>query len=247
MEKKCPLCKKTKPVSEFYNNKSRKDGKEWCCKACLQEKRHKAYLERRDMEIKKARQWQMNNPIKVAGYKRKFNQANPMASRYYNLKAKNREKFQISIEDFYSWYDHEPKECFYCGIPSDLLKNVKQYTHKKSNNLFTIDRKEPNGNYEIENMVLACPLCNLIKSNLFTASEMWEIAQRYIKPKWQQIAGVALTPLIPPVKLRRLSKEEMNLLPKVLTVKAISLPSVVSRATIDKVKEINPGREFEEV
>lgn len=132
----------------------------------------------------------MDNPVKVAEYKWKFNQAKPMAHRYYYLKHKHQEKVQITLEDFIAWYGNEPKQCFYCDIPYELLQLNNNYTHRKSHNLFTIDRLNPNGDYAKGNIVLACPLCNLVKSNFFTVDDMRAIAQRYIKPKWQKMAGI---------------------------------------------------------
>ena len=132
----------------------------------------------------------MDNPIKVRDYKRKFNQDNPMAKRYYNLKNKSRGEMELSIEQFYSWYDNEPKKCFYCDIPIDLLSIPDGYINRKSNGLFTIDRKNPSGNYAEGNIALACPLCNLVKSNFFSADTMRELAQRYVKPRWQRKAGM---------------------------------------------------------
>jgi len=155
------------------------------------EERHEAYIKRRPEEIKKARQWQMDNPEKVKRYKWQFRQDKPMVHRYYNLKSKKKDKVKMTADEFNTWYANEPKQCFYCDIPLDLLALNNRYTnHKDSHNLFTIDRKICGGDYSLENIVLACPLCNLIKSNYFEADTMKELAQRYIKPRWQRKAGI---------------------------------------------------------
>ena len=190
MDKKCPKCKEIKPGSDFHNNKSRKDGKEWCCKSCRQVIRQEVYTNRRLAEIRKVRQWQMDNPVKVSEYKKKYHQENPMKQRYANLKNKSRAGMELSQKDFLAWYDKEPKQCFYCDIPSDLLNIPNGYIGRKSNGLFTIDRKDCKGNYAEGNIVLACPLCNLVKTNFFSADTMRDIAQKYIKPRWQQEAGI---------------------------------------------------------
>ena len=139
----------------------------------------------------------MANPEKVREYKRKFNQAHPMAKRYYNLKNKSRAAMELTIGEFYRWYDAEPKKCYYCDIPINLLEIPDSYINRKSNGLFTIDRKDSNGSYAEGNLALACQLCNLIKSNFFEADTMRELAQRYIKPRWQRKARIEPDALIP--------------------------------------------------
>lgn len=162
------------------------------------EKRHEAYTKRRPEAIRKAREWQIDNPGKVRQYKWQFRQDKPMVHRYYNLKSKNKGKIKMTANEFNSWYESEPKQCFYCDIPLDLLSLNNHYTnHRDSHNLFTIDRKECGGDYSLENIVLACPLCNLIKSNFFSADTMRELAQRYVKPRWQQQAGIEPEALFP--------------------------------------------------
>jgi len=50
----------------------------------------------------------------------------------------------------------------------------------------TIDRIDNNFGYKINNIVLACGRCNLIKSNFFSSKEMKEIGQKYVKTKWKK-------------------------------------------------------------
>ena len=131
----------------------------------------------------------------------------------------------MTANEFNSWYESEPKQCFYCDIPLDLLSLNNHYTnHRDSHNLFTIDRKECGGDYSLENIVLACPLCNLVKSNFFSADTMRELAQRYVKPRWQQQAGIEPEALFPDidkdeliVEMRREYEQKLTLKEKVVT------------------------------
>ena len=203
MDKKCPICKQVKPDSEFYNNRARNGGKEWCCKPCFREKRHKAYIKNRPEGIRKAREWQVKNPEKLMEYRNKFRRDRPMAHRYYNIKSDNKDKVKMTSQEFNDWYENEPKECFYCSIPLDMLEHNNKYiNHRGSHNLFTIDRKKSGGDYSLENIVLACPLCNLVKTNFFSVDTMRELAQTYIKPRWQQSAGIDPTDFIGDVRKR---------------------------------------------
>ena len=39
LTKACCTCKQQKPVAEFYRNRRASDGLDYCCKACISEKR----------------------------------------------------------------------------------------------------------------------------------------------------------------------------------------------------------------
>jgi len=75
------------------------------------------------------------------------------------------------------------QNCFYCGI----LPN-KTITKKNFYGSFTyngIDRLDNDKGYISGNLAMCCYRCNRIKSDFFTASEMKEIAKKYITPKHQ--------------------------------------------------------------
>lgn len=57
---------------------------------------------------------------------------------------------------------------------------------------FSIDRKDSSLPYTIENMCFSCWRCNRCKSNVFSAAEWREIAQKYVKPKWVALALAAI-------------------------------------------------------
>jgi len=100
---------------------------------------------------------------------------------YSTLKQRNRETV-FNIDEFESWYKNQPRFCAYCGITEEnwLLLNPQRRTKR-----LTIDRKDNNIGYLFENMTLACDTCNKIKNDILSFDEMKEIAQKYIKPKWQ--------------------------------------------------------------
>jgi len=103
---------------------------------------------------------------------------------YLSLKRniKNKGKVKISLSEFLDWYENVDKRCFYCGISEkDWAKCDDSLT--KITKRLTIDKKNPKGLYEKDNMVFACFRCNIIKSDFFTPSEMKELAQQYVKPK----------------------------------------------------------------
>ena len=73
MEKKCSTCKETKPIEEFHNQKSRKDGKQNHCKACS-----KLNMER----------WRKNNRehhLEQRRHYRRFNTFNLTKDQYHEM------------------------------------------------------------------------------------------------------------------------------------------------------------------
>jgi hypothetical protein len=52
--------------------------------------------------------------------------------------------------------------------------------------MLTIDRKDNNFGYTSKNIVLACDICNVVKSNIFTEKEMLEIG-KIIKKRYKNL------------------------------------------------------------
>lgn len=98
-----------------------------------------------------------------------------------NSKKKNR-LMGLSFTEFLGWYSSAIKECFYCGVSEETWVNLHS-RHKVKR--LSIDRKDNDDWYSLENSCLACDTCNKMKSNVLAANEMIEIGQKYIKPKWQ--------------------------------------------------------------
>ena len=187
--KRCPKCDTLKQGDAFYPSKRRKDGKYWCCKDCHKADMHQVYLVRRDRKLRIAQ----GLPVVITELKRKRKRhiaGKPTSQIYWQLKYRSKGNGLISRENFERWYDIQPKTCYYCDIPEDLLGLLVSHTplHHKPKRL-SIDRKDPNSDYIEENMVLACYVCNMAKSNIFDDIEMRKISQTYIKPKWQGKVG----------------------------------------------------------
>lgn len=103
-------------------------------------------------------------------------------------RANMRERYRVVItsEQFTEWYEAEPKQCYYCGIPADLLSRVAGFNTIHAQRL-SIDRLDNSRHYELGNIALACMRCNITKSNFFTAEEMKSIATKFITPKWKRL------------------------------------------------------------
>lgn len=90
----------------------------------------------------------------------------------------------INKEAFVQWYKSKPRKCAYCDLPEILLRYVPDLLNSQTFSL-SIDKIDSSRPYEIGNLGLCCRRCNQVKSNFFTASEMREIGQKVIKPKWE--------------------------------------------------------------
>lgn len=154
--KKCTVCGEMLPFSEFGNHRLSKDGKAYRCKACAK---------------KLAKIW------------------NDTASGIYSrLKARttfyHKKPLNISRAEFIKWHDSQEKKCYYCDLPEDKL-SLLGYPFVRRSGRLCIDCKNNDLGYQLGNLVLSCYRCNFIKSHVFTSDEMYEIGQKYLKPKWK--------------------------------------------------------------
>ena len=157
MMKKCTKCGETKPISEFGKHKRSKDGHAWRCLEC---------------SIKNSQEYR-RTPAGV-----------------YQILCGNANFFQkctveMTRSEFIDWYNAESKICAYCDMPETLINKTGDVWNNRMERL-EVDRIDNNIGYTLDNMVLACPRCNMIKSDYFTYEEMREIAQKYVKPKWKR-------------------------------------------------------------
>lgn len=88
----------------------------------------------------------------------------------------------LGSHEFAKWFEDEKKECYYCGICEEMLT-------QKLNLSLQIDRMNPAVGYYIDNIALACPMCNKVKSDVLTSDEMKEVAMKYIVNKYEVICG----------------------------------------------------------
>jgi 5-methylcytosine-specific restriction endonuclease McrA len=77
-------------------------------------------------------------------------------------------------------YMRDGKQCHYCGIPEGDFYQIwggPFYGGFKRGQRLEIDRKVNALGYDIENCVLACPICNVAKSDKFSYDEFKEVGQ----------------------------------------------------------------------
>lgn len=110
-------------------------------------------------------------------YQREWEAKNKLKRVYDVKKARCRKlgiSFNVGREEFLEWYMRS-NLCYYCGSKMEGKRNKQ------------IDRMNPSDGYILSNMVLACFTCNRGKSDIFTAQEWSEIAERYKLKDREQI------------------------------------------------------------
>lgn len=75
--KKCSTCKEKKPIAEFCNDKSQKDGFSIRCRTCMKIYKAKYYKKNAANIYKKTQKWVRENPEKVKEIKAKWARNNP--------------------------------------------------------------------------------------------------------------------------------------------------------------------------
>jgi hypothetical protein len=187
MIKFCYKCQKNKSFSEFGKDKSRIDGLSNICKSCRnkiyqincldlkfkskeRKMKNKYYIKNKYKFLLKAKKYYKKNKDKVSLY-------NISPQRIYRLLEKESKRrkieFNLLTNDFITWYVNQPKICIYCKrIESEALKDCNNKYKRLS-----IDRKNNNEGYSLNNIGLACYRCNTMKGEIFTYNEMIEIGK----------------------------------------------------------------------
>ena len=157
-QKRCTRCGKNKELNKFSKHRLSKDGHAWQCKECNSQ-RGKLYRET------------------ISGiYSRIRGRA------IYEKK----KPFNMNKSDFEAWYNSQPKQCVYCGISeNDVFLWTDNYNPLVKK--LSIDCMNNDVGYVVENIVLACERCNLIKGNMFSHEQMLDIGSRHVRHIWEKL------------------------------------------------------------
>ena len=88
---------------------------------------------------------------------------------------------------------HREKKCHYCGIEEEKFQTIwgdKFYGSDKRGRTLEFDHIDPNKkdidleNPDLDNLVFACALCNMAKSNMFYYDEFIKVG-KVINEIWQ--------------------------------------------------------------
>lgn len=111
--------------------------------------------------------------------------------KYFALRYKSKKSGidYATRKEFTEWYNGQKKVCHYCGVKEEDKEIIHQraearniyITQKWVKGGLQLDRKNPVAGYTIDNMVLACFLCNILKYKGFTYEEFKLIANKFLK------------------------------------------------------------------
>jgi alkyl sulfatase BDS1-like metallo-beta-lactamase superfamily hydrolase len=171
--KVCTKCNKRQKIDDFVRDCTKKDGHHTHCKECkkIYKIEHKEELkEYQNMYNKK---YYVANIEKIREYKK-------TAISIYNMIRSNAKRRNIDLnftyKNFSEWYNLQIQECHYCKKSLAQTKKDKTTTGHNFQRL-TIDRKDNNKGYNINNITLSCGYCNYVKGHIFTEQEMLKIGK----------------------------------------------------------------------
>lgn len=109
-EKLCSDCQAIKPHSEFYKNKTRKDGHQNCCKACLKERMQNWYVENAESVRTKTAEYRRENLEIYSKAQAEYRERNPHVAREQTLRS-----YGLTLEDYERMFDEQLGLCKICG------------------------------------------------------------------------------------------------------------------------------------
>ena len=124
-EKECKKCGEVKPLTEFYNQKSTKDGKRTQCKSCIDEYTNTYNKKNRKKLNEKARQFRQEHPEEWAGYREK---------------RKERQKEKMQNDPFYVSRVHQSFSYKQRGIYVEQLQRYGEYFDKSQIHIIDTSR-----------------------------------------------------------------------------------------------------------
>lgn len=114
-EKACRKCKQNKPLDEFYNSERTKDGKRTECKECERLMHQKWAENNREKVREHSLAYQRRHKEKCKAKQKKWLKQHPEKNYAYRIK----NRYGMSIEDYYSLVTQQEGKCAICGKTAD--------------------------------------------------------------------------------------------------------------------------------
>lgn len=157
--KKCSRCGVEKATTEFYKDKRTRSGLQSECKQCHTNDRLKWRAENTDEANRRLRDWRKANPEKRRAQEARYRAAHPEyipakhGARRLRVASGNFSKTDLEYVKNSQWFGG--LLCYYCGCNIDDGYHV-EHVHPLSRG----------GTNTVNNIVLACPSCNLSKGSM---------------------------------------------------------------------------------
>ena len=185
-EIKCLTCKQTKSYNEFKDRYSGRRKSKTECWQCYIEKTNRS---RRENYAKKKLSGELKiiDRSKLPMHSLLWAKISSKKSNTNNINNTRSSTVEITSKEFKKWFEKNYEgNCYYCEVTLDeyrsskFLKRIRP--HIKN---FGIDRKNTKLGYSLNNIVIACNLCNSVKGSFFDHIEFKEIAKKYIKKLYE--------------------------------------------------------------
>jgi Recombination endonuclease VII len=111
--KRCKKCDVLKPLSDFYGEKTARDGHRPECKACSLAYRKRWYRDNRDRAIAYVREWQQAHPDRVKAWRVRNRDRRNEQMREIHL----RNKFGLTFEEYDTILELQDGVCALCECP----------------------------------------------------------------------------------------------------------------------------------
>lgn len=158
--KRCKKCGVTKPLDDFYAEKTARDGHRPECKACALEYRKRWYRENRERSIAYVRSWQQANPERLKAWRVKNRDRRNRQMREIHL----RNKFGLTPAQYAEMLQRQGGGCAICGDPPPTTSSLH------------VDHDHGTG--EIRGLL--CVRCNNGLGQFRESIELLQRAQRYV-------------------------------------------------------------------
>jgi hypothetical protein len=140
-EKRCSRCRATKPLSEFYKNKNRRDGKRCECKECTRLDARVWRSKNLKRARARSRQWSKENRQRANEYLRDWNAKNPERASeharkaYLKSKRDRRDKnlrhfYGITIAEYEEMARRQDGRCAICSRPPGKKPLAVDHDHR---------------------------------------------------------------------------------------------------------------------
>jgi ribosomal protein L11 methylase PrmA len=156
--KKCSKCGEWKQISEFYKDRSKKDGLDYQCKNCKKE-----YLQiNKEKRNESSRKYYENNKKYYKEWKKKYMKDinNCKRSTIGASLNKHRKRGNDVIVTIDECMQMNNDYCFYCGCKLEWAHGTGHSSRSP-----TIDRRDNENMLTKDNIVFACYACNAGKHN----------------------------------------------------------------------------------
>jgi len=131
----------------------------------------------KEEKLEKARNYQKEHKTRLKHYLRKYNlTANGIFSHLKQGAKRRHIKILFTKKEFEHWYNKQKQVCYYCArTVKEIINDKKERTNLKFR--LSIERTNNKKGYSLNNIVLACARCNMIKGSYFTAKQMLKIGK----------------------------------------------------------------------